>query len=69
VIILAVNPYSNTLLVQTTICADQYETIVDLVRFCEDKSSVRRQLVLAMRKLWNQDDPPDRFNIQISEQL
>jgi hypothetical protein len=51
VIILAVNPYSNTLLVQTTICADQYETIVDLVRFCEDKSSVRRQLVLAMRKL------------------
>jgi len=37
-----VNPYSDTLLVQTTICADQYEAAVDLVRLCEDKSSVRR---------------------------
>jgi hypothetical protein len=32
------NPYSDTLLVETTIGADQYETVVDLVSLCEDKS-------------------------------
>jgi hypothetical protein len=39
----ALKSYSDALLVQTTICADQYETVVDLVRLCEDKSSVRTQ--------------------------
>ena len=53
--LLALNPYSNTLLVQTTVCADQYETVVDLIRLCEDRSSVKTQR--QCEKLWNQDDP------------
>ena len=61
--LLALNPYSNTLLVQTTIRADQYVTIVDLVRLCEDKSSVRTQTQCERK----QDDPPHRLKIQLAE--